>query len=167
MQLEAQNGKYYLSGEFKEIIHFQGQEPLYATATSPEYYLAIFDIYGSAQAVYNVTELFPSSNHLSQFVLDETGNILFGMSIGTGSQICKIDGNANLLQTIEQEDVAIITSIDFDPFGNIIVGGAFADTECYFGGVLFEVDTQDNYVCCQIQYRWRYPVGYFCRRGTL
>jgi len=52
--------------------------------------------------------------------------------------------NGNLLQSIEQTNVNLINKIDFDPDGNMIVAGAFANTQSYFGGEMFEVGTQDN-----------------------
>jgi len=143
-QLEARDGKYYLTGKFKDSLYFQGQPQLYTSDTGSEYFLAIFDNFGSAISVINLSDLFPGISDLSIFTLDDNNNLYMGMSVGTGSQICKIDGTGNVMQTIEQTDVWLINNIDFDPYGNMVVSGAFANTESYFGGELYEVSTQDN-----------------------
>ncbi len=142
--LAAKNGKYYLSGEFKDSLYFPGQAGLYTMGNSSEFFFAICDDQGNAELVYNLSEKFPGINDISQFIIDDEDMIFFGISIGNSSKIIKMDATGNVAQTIEQTNVWLINNIDFDPDGNIIVAGGFADTQSYFGGELFEVSTQDN-----------------------
>jgi|GEM_PF-1333049 len=142
--LVAKNGKYYLSGEFKDSLYFPGQSWIYSMAGNSEYFLAVFNQQGMAESVLNLSEKFPGLNNLGQFSVDDENMVYLGLGIGNGSKIVKMDDMGFVIQTVEQTNVWLINNIDFDPDGNLVVAGAFADTQCYFGGELFEVDTQDN-----------------------
>ena len=142
--LVAKNGKYYLSGEFKDSLYFQGQPRLYTAGNSTEFFLAIFNEDGTTESVFNLSEQFAGINRLSHFAVDDGNMLYFGMTISSDTKIVKMDALGNVVQTIDQTNVWLINNIDLDPDGNILVSGGFADEQSYFGGELFEVSTQDN-----------------------
>ena len=142
--LEAKNGKYYLSGEFKDSLYFQGQPWIYTAGNNKEFFFTIFSEDGTAESVFNLSEEFAGLSDMGHFAVDNENMLYFGMTVNSDSKIVKMNAFGNVVQTIEQTDVWFINNIDIDPSGNIIVSGAFANTQCYFGGELFEVDTDDN-----------------------
>ncbi len=142
--LVAKNGKYYLSGEFKDSLYFEGHPWLITSSSNEEYFLAIFNEEGITESVFNLSEEFPSLSLIGHFTIDNENLLLLPIMMNSNSEIVKMDILGNVVQTIEQNNVSLINNIDLDPSGNIIVSGAFANTQSYFGGELLEVSTQDN-----------------------
>jgi hypothetical protein len=142
--LVAKSGKYYLCGEFKDSIYFQGHPWFYTAGNSAEFFLAIFNEDGTAESVFNLSEKFTGINRVGHFAVDDDNMLYFGMTISSDTKIVKMDALGNVVQTIEQTNVWLINNIDLDPAGNIIVAGAFAGTQCLFGGELFAINTDDN-----------------------
>jgi len=142
--LESKNNYYFLLGKFKDTISFPGQPALYTSDNSREYFIAVISNTGNTVSLLNISEMFPNASNLISFTVNEFNKLIFGISEGSNSRIIKMDMNGNLLQSIEQTNVSLINNVDYDPYGNMIVAGAFANTQSYFGGELFEVGSQDN-----------------------
>lgn len=140
----AGNNNYFLTGKFKDVVSFPGHPELFTSRSSSEYFLAVFDYSGNVLSVNSLNTMFSGIADLSFMTIGSDNYLYLGMTIGNDSRICKMDNTGNIIQTFEQQSVWMINSIDFDPDGNVFVSSAFADTQCYFGGVLFEVSTQDN-----------------------
>jgi hypothetical protein len=142
--LEAANGQLILTGIFKGNLVFPGQQILLAGSNDEEFFLAIFSDEGLTELLVNLSTEIDQLYDVGIFDISDNSEIILPVSRWSDSQILKMDFAGNILQTIQQASVAMATSVDLDPSGNIIVSGAFAGTTCYFAGVLFEPETSDN-----------------------
>lgn len=142
--MSGSDNDYFLTGQFRDSIHFENLGWYYTSANSDEYFMAVFDEDGNAESFLNLSVMIPDLYEISLFSFDNQNNLYLGVASSGGSQIIKMDVEGNFLLTIEQQSVSMINSVDVDPAGNILVSGAFAAEQSYFGGELFEVSTQDN-----------------------
>lgn len=99
------------------------------------------------QEIYMEFENAPGLNAISDFIAfatDNSDNIYLGYGTFMDSYISKYSADGTLLFTIEQLNVARVTSLSVDEDGNIYAAGSCADPGSQFAGTAIDTDMEYN-----------------------
>lgn len=128
-------GNIYFVGAFKNIISFEGGGLINSSSSSEENILVKFDSNGVFLWNQNISN-FGAFNHFTAIATDSNNDIYIGIDNFNSSKILKLaTTNGTVLQTIEQVNVQIITSLSIDDLGNIYASGSCGKTTSMFAGV--------------------------------
>lgn len=129
------SGNLYFVGSFKNSITFEGGATINTSGTNEVPVIVKFDSNGVFQWNQNISN-FGSYDHFEAVTTDANNNVYIGFDNFNNSQILKLAAaNGALLQTIDQLNVQIITSLSVDNLGNIYASGSCGKTTSKFAGI--------------------------------
>lgn len=117
------------------IFHSNGSVSSHLVKLSPEFDLEWTKL---------IADNFSYSNQKG-FTIDLKNNIYYAQSDFQNSNVVILNPDGEEIDSIQQENVALISSIALDNEGNIYTAGSCANLGATFGGVLFDHDLSYNF----------------------
>ncbi len=137
------DGTIYLAGQNRTGLLFpDGYFHEYAGSFINSF-LARLTTEGQTDWVIDLGVLFPES--VIEDILPVDDRLYVAHSEWTGSMISQFDPDGNLLSSVNQSDVSLVTSIAVDQEGNLYATGSCAGNNCQFGGVTYATPFSYNF----------------------
>lgn len=127
------NGNLYIAASFRSLITVETVQ--ITSGTTETGILLKFDANGTFLFNQIISNFGINSKTFSAMAIDSANNLYMGFDDFTNSKIVKLSPSGNLLLTIDQQNVQIITSLSIDNLGNIFAAGSCGTTTSMFAGV--------------------------------
>ena len=132
----ADNGDVFISGQILADADFWGEDSLVKTGIGTDGFLARVNTNGDLNWCINLTGLSVGEGTVSELALHN--NLLYvAYSNWMNTYVLIFTEDGEYVNSIIQEDVSIISGLDFDQEGNLFTTGGCAGWQASFGGVSY------------------------------
>lgn len=132
----AENGDVFISGQLLADADFWGEDTLVKTGLGTDGFLARVSVDGDLDWCINLTGLPVGEGTVSELAW-HNGMLYAGYSNWMNSFVLIFTPDGEYIDSIVQEDVSIISGLDFDEEGNLYTAGGCAGWQASFGGVSY------------------------------
>jgi hypothetical protein len=129
-----ENGDVYISGQLLEDAGFWGEDTLFKTGIGPDGFIARVSSEGDLAWCFNLTSLPMGEGTVTELAW-HNNNLYIAYSTWINTYVLIFSEDGMYLDSVMQEDVGIISSLDFNPDGGLITAGSCAGWDAMFGGV--------------------------------
>jgi hypothetical protein len=134
----ASNGNdVFLYGQMYADMDFWGEDSLIKTGIGTDAYLTRVSNDGDLVWCLNLSSLQLGEGTISNLVITPQGQLLVAYSTWTNSYALLFSIEGELVQSIVQQNVNVISGIDIDTDGNIFTAGSCAGWSAVFNGVSY------------------------------
>ncbi|MBP6333870.1 MAG: T9SS type A sorting domain-containing protein [Bacteroidia bacterium] len=136
-----QNGNVYVCGGFLDNLNCNGNtDQLFNTGIGFNVNLFLLKLDASGNLVWKRNlALTHSETILDATNLDPSGNFWYSLNDFNNSSIFRVDANGDDADSLRQENSLVLSSFDFDPWGNLFIAGATTTGTLTFGNQSFTV----------------------------
>jgi hypothetical protein len=129
------NGDVYIFGQMYTDVNFWGEDSLVKIGAGTDGFLAKVSSDGDLDWSINLSSLPMGEGTVADLVFDSQGWLYVAYSTWMNTYVLIFNDDGEYQQSIIQEDVGIISSLDFDQDGNLLAAGSCARNNSSFGGV--------------------------------
>jgi hypothetical protein len=130
----AENGDVYISGHLLDDADFWGEDTLVKTGLGTDGFIARVSAEGDLAWCVNMTGLPMGEGTVTELAL-HSDMLFVAYSNWMNTYVLIYSPDGEYLDSIVQEDVSIISGIDFDQEGNLFATGGCAGWQATFAGV--------------------------------
>jgi len=128
------DGNLYITGKHRSVIDFWGDDTISYAGITPNSFLAKVNPNGDLLWAMNMNDLYPGLSEINDITTDVEGDLYLGISGFPDSYVSKLNPEGDILMEILQTKAGIISGIDIDDSGNVVVTGSCSGNESLFGG---------------------------------
>jgi hypothetical protein len=128
------DGDVYISGQILENAVFWGEDSLVKTGVGTDGFVARVSSQGELAWSINLTGLPMGEGTVSELTLNNE-KLYVAYSTWMNTYVLIFSKGGDYLDSVVQENVSIISSLDFDKEGNLFTTGGCAGWQATFGGV--------------------------------
>jgi hypothetical protein len=131
-----ENGDVYISGQMLEDAGFWGEDTLAKTGIGTDGFVARISNEGELAWCTNLSGLPMGEGTVTELVI-HNNKLYVAYSTWMNTYVLIYSKDGTYLDSVVQEDVSIISDLDFDQEGNLFTTGGCAGWQASFGGVTY------------------------------